>query len=74
MKKSILYVLLNSNASFSISGTEHIDSIYYATNYLEDMNKYIKDNNIKLGLNHLYNNDYEYFTIIETEMTVKNKD
>jgi len=74
MKKSILYVLLNSDASFSISGEEHVDSIYYATNDLGDMNQHIKDNNIKLGLNHLHDNDYEYFTIIETEMTVKNKD
>jgi hypothetical protein len=66
----IIYNLLNSDASFSVSGTEHIDTIVYSTISKIDMENYIELHNITLGQSELYNNDFEWYTIVETEFDV----
>jgi hypothetical protein len=66
----VLYNLLNSDASFSISGEEHIDGIVYSTLDKNKMDDYIKDNNITLGRSHLYDNNYQYFTIVESNLDI----
>jgi len=66
----VLYNLLNSDASFSISGEEHIDTIVYSTLEKQKMDNYIKEQNITLGHNHLYDDNYQYFTIIESDLDV----
>jgi len=64
------YILTNSDASFSISGEEHIDSVVYATFDKDAMDTYIKDNNITLGCSFLYDYNYEYWTIHELNVNL----
>jgi len=66
----IIYNLLNSDASFSISGTEHIDNIIYSTISKIDMENYIELHNITLGETETYDNNSEWHTVVETEFDV----
>ena len=65
-----LYNLLNSDASFSVSGEEHIDRVVFSTLSEKDMTRYIKHNKIILGKSLLYSNNYEYYTIVESELDI----
>lgn len=63
-----VYILLWSDASFSVSGYEHIDDVLYVTTDKEKMNDYITEHNITLGCNDLYGDDAEIYTIKEREL------
>ena len=62
------YILLWSDASFSISGDEHINDVLYVTTDKKKMSAYITEHKIILGESHLYDSNYEIHTIVEREL------
>lgn len=68
MSQSV-HLLQYTDASFSISTDEEfIDEIVFASTDLGKVYDYIQDNDITLGKEHLYDSNYQYYTVVTVEL------
>ena len=66
----IIYVLQWTDMSSSLSGEEeHVDSLIFASANRGLVEAYVSEQAIKLGVHHLYHQNYECYTIVEVGVT-----
>jgi len=64
-----IYTLTYTDASSSLSTDEEfIDEIILTTNSIDKLYSFIDENNIELGKSFLYDSNYEFYTVHETEL------